>query len=105
MQKYQRTVRLAAKASSNMMQYYFIPEMSTLIDEEKPITHEKLSDMTENVLEDPKLASRIKLPHEVNDIYSQRHRNCMTYFVNRLKTRTTWTGVILPLFKVAESLI
>ncbi|EIE81524.1 hypothetical protein RO3G_06229 [Rhizopus delemar RA 99-880] len=67
MQKYQRTVRLAAKASSNMMQYYFIPEMSTLIDEEKPITHEKLSDMTENVLEDPKLASRIKLPHEIEN--------------------------------------
>lgn len=48
------------------MQYYFVPEMSTLIDEEKPITHEKLSDMTESALEDPKLVARIKLPPEVN---------------------------------------
>ncbi|CAO3701202.1 unnamed protein product [Rhizopus stolonifer] len=62
-----RTVRVAAKVSSNLMQYYFVPEMSTLIDEEKPITHEKLSDMTESALEDPKLVARIKLPPEVEN--------------------------------------
>lgn len=49
------------------MQYYFVPEMSTLIDEEKPITHEKLSSNTEEVLEDPNMLSRIKLPPEVRD--------------------------------------
>lgn len=49
------------------MQYYFVPEMSTLIDEEKPITHEKLSNNTEEVLEDPNMLSRIKLPPEVRE--------------------------------------
>ncbi|KAI9251558.1 FACT complex subunit-domain-containing protein [Sporodiniella umbellata] len=63
----ERAVRVAAKVSSNLMQYYFVPEMSTLIDEEKPITHEKLSDMTETALEDPKLIARIKLPPEVEN--------------------------------------
>ncbi|CEG70970.1 hypothetical protein RMATCC62417_06776 [Rhizopus microsporus] len=62
-----RNVRTAAKVSSNVMQYYFVPEMSTLIDEEKPITHEKLSNNTEEVLEDPNMLSRIKLPPEVDN--------------------------------------
>lgn len=47
------------------MQYFFIPEMSTYIDEEKPVTNEKLSDLTDNALEDPKLHKRIKMPVEV----------------------------------------
>lgn len=62
-----RYIRTAAKASSNMMQYYFIPEMSTYIDEEKPVTNEKLSDLTEGALEDPKLAKRIRLPAEISE--------------------------------------
>lgn len=61
----QRNVRTAAKISSNIMQYFFIPEMSTYIDEEKPVTNEKLSDLTDNALEDPKLHKRIKMPVEV----------------------------------------
>lgn len=60
-----RYVRTAAKVSSNMMQYFFIPEMSTYIDEEKPITNEKLSDLTDMALEDPKMAKRIRMPPEV----------------------------------------
>lgn len=48
-----------------MMQYFFIPEMSTYIDEEKPVTNEKLSDLTDMALEDPKMAKRIHLPGEV----------------------------------------
>ncbi|OBZ84460.1 FACT complex subunit spt16 [Choanephora cucurbitarum] len=62
-----RYVKTAAKISSNMMQYYFTTEMSTLIDEEKPMTHEKLSEMTENALDDPKLEKRLRLPPEVED--------------------------------------
>lgn len=50
-----------------MMQYYFTTEMSTYIDEEKPVTNEKLSELTENALEDPKLAKRIRLPPEVEN--------------------------------------
>lgn len=48
------------------MQYFFIPEMSTYIDEEKAITNEKLSDLTDMALEDPKMAKRIRMPPEVN---------------------------------------
>ncbi|KAI8062799.1 FACT complex subunit-domain-containing protein [Gilbertella persicaria] len=62
-----RHVKTAAKISANMMQYYFTTEMSTLIDEEKPITNEKLSEMTENALDDPKLEKRLRLPPEVQD--------------------------------------
>ncbi|KAI7889566.1 FACT complex subunit-domain-containing protein [Mucor mucedo] len=62
-----RYVRTAAKVSSNMMQYFFIPEMSTYIDEEKPITNEKLSDLTDMALEDPKMAKRIRMPPEVEE--------------------------------------
>ncbi|CAO3623830.1 unnamed protein product [Mucor fragilis] len=60
-----RYVKTAAKLSSNMMQYYFTTEMSTYIDEEKPITNEKLSELTENALEDPKMAKRIRFPPEI----------------------------------------
>lgn len=48
-----------------MMQYYFTTEMSTYIDEEKPVTNEKLSELTENALEDPKMAKRIRFPVEI----------------------------------------
>lgn len=51
-----------------MMQYYFITEMSTYIDEEKPVTNEKLSELTENALEDPKMAKRIRIPPEVIEL-------------------------------------
>jgi nucleosome binding factor SPN SPT16 subunit len=58
-------MRLAAKVTSNIMKHYFTEEMSKIIDEEKDVSHEKLSDMTENALEDPKLEKRIRLPAEV----------------------------------------
>jgi nucleosome binding factor SPN SPT16 subunit len=50
-----------------MMQYYFTTEMSTYIDEEKPVTNEKLSELTENALEDPKMAKRIRIPPEIEN--------------------------------------
>jgi nucleosome binding factor SPN SPT16 subunit len=58
-------MRLAAKVTSNIMKHYFTEEMSKIIDEEKDVSHEKLADMTENALEDPKLEKRIRLPAEV----------------------------------------
>lgn len=56
---------MAAKVTSNIMKHYFTEEMSKIIDEEKDVSHEKLADMTENALEDPKLEKRIRLPAEV----------------------------------------
>lgn len=58
-------MRLAAKVTSNIMKHYFTEEMSKIIDEEKEVSHEKLADMTENALDDPKLEKRIRLPAEV----------------------------------------
>ncbi|KAI8060590.1 FACT complex subunit-domain-containing protein [Gongronella butleri] len=62
-----RSMRLAAKSTSNMMTHYFTKEMSTLIDAGKTITHEKLSEKTEEVLDDPKLQKIIRLPSEISD--------------------------------------
>ncbi|KAI8985467.1 FACT complex subunit spt16 [Pilobolus umbonatus] len=62
-----KLIRTAAKLSSNMMEHFFIPEMSTYIDEETPITNDKLSDLTENALEDPKMAKRIRFPPEIEN--------------------------------------
>ncbi|ORX52677.1 SPT16-domain-containing protein [Hesseltinella vesiculosa] len=62
-----RTMRLAAKVSSNVMTHYFTKEMSTMIDAGKSITHEKLSEMTENVIDDPRVAKVLRLPSEVEN--------------------------------------
>ncbi|KAI9304410.1 FACT complex subunit-domain-containing protein [Cunninghamella echinulata] len=64
-----KNMRIAAKLSSNMMKYYFTEEMSTIIDEEKKVSHEKLSELTETFLEDalsnPNNAKRIRFPSEI----------------------------------------
>ncbi|KAI8890085.1 SPT16-domain-containing protein [Backusella circina FSU 941] len=62
-----KNIRTAAKISSNMMENFFITEMSTIIDEEKQVTNDKLSDLTENALEDPKMSKRIRFPPEVDN--------------------------------------
>lgn len=58
-------MRIAAKLSSNMMKYYFIDEMSKIIDEEKEVTHEQLSLQTDAMLDDPKMPKKIRMPPEV----------------------------------------
>ncbi|KAG0173480.1 FACT complex subunit spt16 [Apophysomyces sp. BC1015] len=63
-----RKMRTAAKLSSNMMKYYFMTEMEGIVDAEKPVKHETLSEQAENVLEDPKMAKRIRMPAEVDNI-------------------------------------
>jgi nucleosome binding factor SPN SPT16 subunit len=50
------------------MENFFITEMSTIIDEERQVTNDKLSDLTENALEDPKMTKRIRFPPEVKPI-------------------------------------
>ncbi|KAI8089405.1 FACT complex subunit-domain-containing protein [Halteromyces radiatus] len=62
-----RNMRTAAKVTSNIMKHYFTEEMSKIIDEEKKVSHEKLADMTEAALEDPKIEKRIRLPAEIDD--------------------------------------
>ncbi|KAI7872577.1 FACT complex subunit-domain-containing protein [Spinellus fusiger] len=62
-----RTMRTAAKLSSNVMKYYFMDEMATIVDEEKSVTHEKLSTQTEDVLDDPKMTKVLRIPSEVEN--------------------------------------
>ncbi|CAO3594139.1 unnamed protein product [Absidia cylindrospora] len=62
-----RNMRTASKVSANIMKYYFTEEMLKIIDEEKNVSHEKLADMTEGALEEPKHERRIRLPIEIED--------------------------------------
>ncbi|CAO3587831.1 unnamed protein product [Absidia cylindrospora] len=62
-----RNIHMAAKVTSNIMKYYFTEEMSQIIDEEKKVSHEKLADMTEATLEEPKYEKRIRLPIEIDE--------------------------------------
>ncbi|KAI9595339.1 FACT complex subunit spt16 [Syncephalis fuscata] len=61
-----RNTRTAAKLSSNMMKHYFVKEMSALVDEEKSITHDKLSEMIENTLLDDKKHASIRFPADAD---------------------------------------
>ncbi|KAI9316735.1 FACT complex subunit-domain-containing protein [Dichotomocladium elegans] len=62
-----RTMKTASKLSSNVMKHYFIDEMSTIIDEERQVSHEKLSEETEAILDDPKLFKKLRLPPEIEN--------------------------------------
>ncbi|ORZ24132.1 FACT complex subunit-domain-containing protein [Absidia repens] len=62
-----RNMRTASKVSANIMRYYFTEEMLKIIDEEKNVSHEKLADMTEGALEEPKHERRIRLPNEIEE--------------------------------------
>ncbi|OZJ06388.1 hypothetical protein BZG36_00744 [Bifiguratus adelaidae] len=60
-----RTMRSGARVSSQLMRGYFVEKMSTLIDEEKPITHEQLADMVEKTIADNKVLRGLKLPNDL----------------------------------------
>ncbi len=49
-----RTIRLACRACTGVMTKYFAEEMSTLIDEEKKITHSKFSEKIEETIDNDK---------------------------------------------------
>ncbi|KAK9717864.1 FACT complex subunit spt16, variant 2 [Basidiobolus ranarum] len=57
-----KTTKIACKLSSLVMKNFFIDEMSSIIDEEKQITHDKLSESTENSIWDDGIVKRLKLP-------------------------------------------
>lgn len=69
-----RTIRNASKASGKLMTNYFADKMSRLIDEEKAITHSKLSEEVENKIEDHKYFKDMKLsdldPYQLDWCYS-----------------------------------
>jgi len=55
---------MAAKLSSIMMKNYFTEEMTSIIDEEKQIKHEKFTENIENAL-DESMRSKLKFPSDV----------------------------------------
>jgi nucleosome binding factor SPN SPT16 subunit len=66
---HQRTIKAAAKISSQVLKEFFVPQMEKCIDEETNITHEQLSDTTDAALLDPKQFRRLKLPSDVGYQY------------------------------------
>ncbi|KAG2172843.1 hypothetical protein INT43_000193, partial [Umbelopsis isabellina] len=61
-----RTIKVAAKISSQVLKEFFVRQMEQCIDEETSITHEKLSDNTDAALLDPKQFRQFKLPSDVD---------------------------------------
>ncbi|GAM87101.1 hypothetical protein ANO11243_051220 [Dothideomycetidae sp. 11243] len=57
-----RAIRDASRASSGLMAKYFVDQMSGIIDEEKKITHKKLSQMVADKIEDEKFFTKLKVP-------------------------------------------
>jgi nucleosome binding factor SPN SPT16 subunit len=62
----QRTIKAAAKISSQMLKEFFVHQMEQCIDQEKSITHEQLSEKTDAALLDPKQFKQLKLPGDVS---------------------------------------
>jgi len=60
-----RNIKMAAKLSSIMMKNYFTEEMTSIIDEEKQIKHEKFTENIENAL-DESMRSKLKFPSEAS---------------------------------------
>ena len=60
----QRNIKMAAKLTSIMMKNYFTEEMTSIIDEEKQIKHEKFTENIENAL-DESMRSKLKFPSDV----------------------------------------
>ena len=57
-----RAIRDASRASSGLMAKYFVDQMSGIIDEEKKISHKKLSQMVAVKIEDEKIFTKLKVP-------------------------------------------
>ena len=56
-----RALRDASRASSGIMANYFVDQMSGIIDEEKKITHKKLSQMVADKIDDEKFFQKLKV--------------------------------------------
>ncbi|KAF2220252.1 FACT complex subunit spt16 [Elsinoe ampelina] len=56
-----RAIRDASRASAGLMGKYFVDTMSGIIDEEKKITHKKLSQQVSDKIEDEKFFQKLKV--------------------------------------------
>ncbi|KAK1831609.1 FACT complex subunit-domain-containing protein [Podospora conica] len=57
-----RAMRTSSKACVALLTPYFLDEMSSILDQEKKITHRALADKVYNKLEDPKFWKTVELP-------------------------------------------
>jgi nucleosome binding factor SPN SPT16 subunit len=63
-----RLIRDAARASSGLMKDYFVEEMSGILDEEKKIGHDKLSQMVADKIDDSKFFQKIKVSNTFDSL-------------------------------------
>ncbi|KAI9199412.1 FACT complex subunit-domain-containing protein [Polychytrium aggregatum] len=61
-----RSLKLASKVTSCLLNEYFVTEMESILDQERKVTHIDIATATENMLQDPKAKSRLKLPSEAD---------------------------------------
>ena len=57
----QRSIRNGARACAGILSEYFVEEMSTILDEEKKVTHKALSDKIDRKLDEPKFFKGLKV--------------------------------------------
>lgn len=63
-----RSIRVASKASMGVMTKYFADKMSSIIDEEKNITHSRLAEIVEDKIEDEGFFKGLKLGSEFDAV-------------------------------------
>ncbi len=65
-------MRASSRALVGIMKDYFVDEMSRIIDEEKKITHDKLSEKIESKIDDEKFfkSKEMKLGPDVSTPYA-----------------------------------
>lgn len=59
-------MRAASKASAQILKLYLFNELTSVIDEERKITHEALADKTDDLLFNEKRREKLKLPSDVS---------------------------------------
>jgi nucleosome binding factor SPN SPT16 subunit len=63
-----RLIRDASRASSGLMKDYFVEEMSSILDDEKKIGHDKLSQMVADKIDDSKFFQKIKVSNTFDSL-------------------------------------
>ncbi|KAJ9066835.1 FACT complex subunit spt16 [Entomophthora muscae] len=61
-----KLMKAAAKASAQVLKHHLFNELTSVIDEERKITHEMLADKTEDMLLNKKKHDKIKLPSDID---------------------------------------
>lgn len=63
-----RKVRIAAKLSSLLMKSFVADTVLSIIDDGKKVTHERIADNIEAVVQDPEKRKKVKYPSDVSKL-------------------------------------